>query len=160
MIGAKCTEMTGTQDFNNIFCSTISSFYFCHWDICSLCNIIPLNVIHFSLAAFQMCVPVCICFTISLQCTVSNFGFLFICPAWYTLHFLRLWIYVFLQLWIIPIYYLSSTDLPQLMLELCPKKPVINWRCHKSKCIFICLTHQTSYPMLAYLCALNTLINL
>ena len=59
---------------------------------------IPLTVIHFPLT-FQICEFFFFFFFLQFHCTVtmSDYGSLSICPAWYTLYFLGLWVYAFLQ---------------------------------------------------------------
>lgn len=78
IIGAKCTKMTSTQDFDVIIYSTLSSFYCCYWDICSHCNVNSFECDPFFFGCFSnlcICVSVCILsnFVIMLQCLILDF---------------------------------------------------------------------------------------
>lgn len=68
-----------------LYSASIVSFETCFVTVMS----VPLNVIHFYLAAIQICVCMClwVFFTIHYNVTMSNSGFLSIFPSWYTFIF-------------------------------------------------------------------------
>ena len=96
---SSCTKMTGTQDFDNvIYPLYIQTLLLQSWDICSFCNVNSFDCNPFSFDFSDLWVFFFF-FFLQFYCTVtmSDYGSLSICPAWYTLYFLGLWVYAFLQ---------------------------------------------------------------